>query len=243
MTVQFQQMENLIRNTISNGMQEFGNQISSQFREMANSLTLPAGPRGPPGPVATGPAMRGGRNRPRLSGFPVRRPNDVLRRAVRYLSYLNSVFNLNLRPRAQKLIREFFEQVAPTILQTAVGRDEATQFENEWKEDHTCVSCTEEDFRLYFGGTPSHAWNSTALRMLSQCFAYFHQLDDAELISIENGMISRFKSLKKAYNRLQLSIANQNRGKQVARRKTRKSQAWIAFPLKIMRLTSDFRYI
>ena len=138
----WQHMEALIHNTISNGMQEFGNQISSQLHELANSWTSPASL---PDPVATALAMRGGWNggwnvSNRSLGFPVRRSNATLTRAVHYFSYLNFVFNL--RSRVQKSIREYFEKVAPRILEMAVGRDEATQFENEWKANPGLVSCT-----------------------------------------------------------------------------------------------------
>lgn len=101
MTAQLrQQMEDLIRNTISNGLQEFGNHISSQIREMANSRTSPANlPANPPAPVVTAPATMGGRNGGRNSsnrllgsGFPVRRSSAALTRAVRYFSYLNLFF-------------------------------------------------------------------------------------------------------------------------------------------------------
>ena len=145
---------------------------------------------------------------------------------MRYFSYLNFVFNLCSR--GQKSIREYFEKVAPEM---AVGQDEATQFENEWKANPRLVTCTKEDFRLYFDGTPLHVWNSTAICMLSRKFVSFYQLQDAELIPIENGMIVRFKSLKRAYNMLQHSQAIQNLEKRLARRRMRKSQAWITFPL------------
>lgn len=214
-------MEAVLRNTISNGMQEFGNQISSQVREIANSLTSPACP-----PVIA-PATRGRRNGPRSSGFPVRRSRGSITRAVRYLSHLNSAFHLCLYCQPQALIREYFEKVAPQILQTAVGRNEANEFRNDWEADQSLVSCTEEHFRLYFDGTAVHVWNSTALRILSRCFAFFHRLEDVELRSIEDGMVVRFKSLKKAYRTLQHSQADQNRQKQVSRRRMRKTNVWI----------------
>jgi hypothetical protein len=131
------------------------------------------------------------------------------------------------------MIRKFIKNVAPNILYTPVTDAEASEFEERWEEDQQVVSCTDQNFRLYFQGRPAHVWNSTALRMLSRRFAAIHEIEN-ELVSIERGMMARFKSLRKAYQMLRLSEARQKLAKQVARRQMRKSYVRGQFPLNIL---------